>query len=66
MAEARIDVNEYLASGKSASDFEQIPAAAQTPIESASSKLSPDTPDAELAKTLDPDGTVEVILLAGC
>lgn len=54
LAEAKIDVNEYFASGKSASDFEQILAAAQTPLESAISKLSPETPDAELAKTLGP------------
>ncbi|MCL4849991.1 MAG: hypothetical protein KJZ78_01245, partial [Bryobacteraceae bacterium] len=31
LAEAKIDVNEYFASGKSGSDFEQILAAAQTP-----------------------------------
>lgn len=54
MADAKIDVNEYFASGKTAADFEQILAAAQTPLESAIAKLSPTTPDAELAKTLGP------------
>ena len=54
LEEAKIDVNEYFASGKTTADFEQILAAAQTPLESAISKLSPDTPDAELAKTLGP------------
>ena len=35
MADAKIDVNEFFASGKSAADFEAILAAAQTPLEMA-------------------------------
>lgn len=52
--DAKIDVNEFFASGNAASDFEQILAVAQTPLELAISKLSPETPDAGLAKTLGP------------
>lgn len=54
MADAKIDVNEYFASGRTAADFEQILAGAQTPLESAISKISPETPDADLARTLGP------------
>ena len=54
MADAKIDVNEFFASGKTAADFEQILAAAQTPLELAISKLSPETPDVDLARTLGP------------
>lgn len=53
-ADAKIDVNEFFASGKTAADFEQILAAAQTPIELAISKLSPETPDVDLARILGP------------
>jgi predicted P-loop ATPase/DNA primase len=52
--DAKIDVNEFFASGKTAPDFEQILAAAQTPLELAISKLSPETPEVDLAKTLGP------------
>ena len=51
-ADAKIDVNEYFASGKTAADFEAILAAAQTPLEMAIGKLQPDVQD--LAKLLDP------------
>jgi len=43
MADAKIDVNEFFACGKTAADFEAILAAAQTPIELAISKLSGDS-----------------------
>ena len=54
LANAKIDVNEYFATGKSAADFEQILATAQTPLELAISKLSLETPDVDLARTLGP------------
>jgi predicted P-loop ATPase len=54
MADAKIDVNEFFAAGKTAVDFEAILLAAQTPLELAISKLSPDTPDADLARILEP------------
>jgi predicted P-loop ATPase len=54
LTDAKIDVNEFFASGKTAADFEQILAAAQTPLELAISRLSPQTPDAELAAILEP------------
>jgi predicted P-loop ATPase len=53
-ADAKIDVNEFFASGKTATDFEQILTAAQTPLELAISKLSPGIPEVDLAKTLGP------------
>ena len=53
-ADAKIDVNEYFASGKTAAEFEQILSAAQTPLELIISKLSPDTPEAELPRLLEP------------
>jgi predicted P-loop ATPase/DNA primase len=53
-ADAKIDVNEYFASGKTASDFEQILAVAQTPLEMAIAALSVNTPDADLARVLGP------------
>jgi len=54
LADAKIDVNEYFASGKTASDFEALLAASQTPLESAVAALNPDTPDEDLARLLDP------------
>ncbi|MCC6366335.1 MAG: hypothetical protein IT165_22690 [Bryobacterales bacterium] len=54
LADAKIDVNEYFASGHTAADFEQILATAQTPLELAISKLSQETPDADLARILEP------------
>ena len=53
-ADSKIDVNEYFASGKMAADFEEILSAAQTPLELSISKLSPDTPEAELSRLLEP------------
>ena len=40
--------------GKSAADFEDILAAAQTPLELAISKLGTDTPDQNLSRALEP------------
>lgn len=54
LADAKIDVNEYFASGKTAADFEAILAASQTPLELAISKLSTTVPDADLSRTLKP------------
>jgi len=54
LADAKIDVNEYFASGKTAADFEAILAAAQTPLELALSNLSPETPDEDLVRLLEP------------
>jgi predicted P-loop ATPase/DNA primase len=51
-ADAKIDVNEFFASGKTAQDFEAILAAAQTPLEMAIAKLQPGAQD--LARSLDP------------
>jgi predicted P-loop ATPase len=52
--DAKIDVNEFFASGKVAADFEQILSTAQTPLELAISKLSPETPNVDLARMLGP------------
>ncbi len=54
MADAKIDVNEFFASGKTAADFEAILAAAQTALELAISKLSTEIPDADLSRLLNP------------
>ncbi len=54
MADAKIDVNEFFASGKMAADFEAILATAQTPLELAISKLSTEIPDADLSRLLNP------------
>jgi hypothetical protein len=54
MADAKIDVNEFFASGKTAADFEALLAAAQTPLELAISKLSTEIPDADLSRLLNP------------
>ena len=54
LANAKIDVNEFFASGKTAADFEDILAAAQTPLELAISKLSTEVPDGDLSRLLNP------------
>lgn len=54
LADAKIDVNEFFASGNTAADFEQILAAALTPLELAISKLSVAVPDADLSRLLNP------------
>lgn len=54
LAAAKIDVNEYFASGKTAADFEAVLEAAQTPLEMSIGTLSEDTPDADLTVTLEP------------
>jgi hypothetical protein len=54
LADAKIDVNEFFASGQTAADFEQILAVAQTPLEMAIAALSSDTPDSDLARVLGP------------
>mgnify|MGYP005852643209 CR=1 FL=1 len=51
-ADAKIDVNEFFASGKTAADFEAILAEAQTPLEMAIAQLYPGAQD--LATLLDP------------
>lgn len=54
VADAKIDVNEYFASGATATDFEAVLAAAQSPLELAISKL-PESPESgDLARLLDP------------
>ena len=53
-ADAKIDVNEFFAGGKTAADFEAILDAAQTPLELAISRLSTETPDAGLSRLLEP------------
>ena len=50
--EAKIDVNEFFASGGTTSDFERVLAAAQTPLEMAIAQLRPDAHD--LGAHLDP------------
>ncbi|MBI4902885.1 MAG: hypothetical protein HY820_04570 [Acidobacteria bacterium] len=54
MADAKIDVNEFFASGKTAADFEAILVASRSPLELAISKLSTETPDADLSRLLKP------------
>ncbi|GEM_PF-865054 len=54
LAGAKIDVNEFFSSGKTAADFEAILAAAQTPLEMAIARLSAETPDSKLSRLLDP------------
>ncbi|MCC6363126.1 MAG: hypothetical protein IT165_06345 [Bryobacterales bacterium] len=54
MADAKIDVNEFFASGKTAADFEAILAAAETPLEMAIAKLDSSTPEEKLEPTLKP------------
>ncbi len=54
VADAKIDVNEYFASGATAADFEAVLAAAQSPLELAISKLPESPPSGDLARLLDP------------
>ena len=54
MADAKIDVNEFFASGRTAADFDAILAAAETPLELAISKLSTEVADADLGRLLEP------------
>jgi hypothetical protein len=54
LAHAKVDVNEYFASGRTVADFEAILTASQTPLELAISILSTDTPEAHLARLVDP------------
>ena len=54
LADAKIDVNEFFAGGKTAQDFEAILAAAETPLEMAIAKLDSGTPDEHLEDLLDP------------
>jgi hypothetical protein len=53
-AAAKIDVNEFFTASHTAADFETILASAQTPLELAISKLSPDIPDSDLSRLLEP------------
>lgn len=54
LADAKIDVNEFFAAGRTAADFERLLAEAQTPLELAIGKLSRATPDEDLSRILDP------------
>jgi hypothetical protein len=54
LADAKIDVNEFFASGKTAADFEAILATAEAPLEMAIRKLDPSTPDEQLERLLGP------------
>jgi len=54
LADAKIDVNEFFASGKTAADFEEILGAARTPMEMAIDALSPDSSDEDLSRVLGP------------
>ena len=54
LSDAKIDVNEFFAGGKTAPDFEAILAAAETPLEMAIAKLDSGTPDEQLEGLLDP------------
>jgi hypothetical protein len=54
LAAAKIDVNEYFASGKTAADFEAVLETAQTPLEMSIGTLSEETPEADLSRTLEP------------
>lgn len=54
VADAKIDVNEFFASGRTGADFEAILAAAETPLELAISKLSPEVADADLSRLIEP------------
>jgi len=54
LADAKIDVNEYFASGRTAADFEAILSGAQTPLELAISRLSTATPETDLARLIEP------------
>ena len=53
-ADAKIDVNEFFASGKTAADFEAILAEAQTPLEMAIAQLDANTPEEQLEPLLAP------------
>jgi predicted P-loop ATPase len=54
VADAKIDVNEYFASGATAAEFEAVLAAARSPLELAISKLPSSEEDGDLARALDP------------
>jgi len=54
VADAKIDVNEYFASGATAADFEAVLAAAQSPLELAISRLPESPQSGDLARLLDP------------
>jgi len=51
--DAKIDVNEYFASGKTAEDFERLLESAQTPLEYAISALPADADEAERNRALE-------------
>jgi DNA primase len=54
LADAKIDVNEFFAAGNTATDFEAILDTAQTPLELAISRLTAETPDGGLSRSLEP------------
>jgi predicted P-loop ATPase len=53
-ADAKIDVNEFFASGKTTPDFEAVLASAATPLESVIARLPAGVPETDLARLLDP------------
>jgi predicted P-loop ATPase/DNA primase len=54
LADAKIDVNEFFAAGKTAEDFEELVAGSQTPLELAISRLDANTPDEDIGRLLEP------------
>jgi hypothetical protein len=54
LEQAKLDVNEYFAEGRTAADFESVLASAQTPMELSISRLSPGTAESELDHVLGP------------
>jgi predicted P-loop ATPase/DNA primase len=54
VADAKIDVNEFFASGKTIADFEAVLASAATPLESVIARLPAGVPETDLARLLDP------------
>jgi hypothetical protein len=54
LADAKIDVNEFFATGNTDADFEAILAAAETPLETAIAKLDSNTPEEHLEAILKP------------
>lgn len=54
MGAAKIDVNDYFASGKTAADFEALLAEARAPLEFAIAAIPTDLPEAQRDKLLEP------------
>lgn len=54
LEQAKLDVNEYFAEGRTPADFEAVLAAAQTPLELSISRLSASTAESEIDHALEP------------